>query len=153
MENTKKSKSHAVFDIKAHIVFVMKYRRKALNDELLKYLESAFGEILKAWDCELIEFGGESDHVHLLIAYPPTVKLSDLINNLKTASARRARNRFAEHLKQFYWKPLFWTRAYFVASVGGATLEVIKAYVEKQGTDEHFLRKGVKIKRKSLTRS
>ncbi|MDK2126694.1 transposase, partial [Parachitinimonas caeni] len=64
-----------------------------------------------------------------------------LINNLKTASARRARNRFAEHLKQFYWKPLFWHRAYFVSTVGGATLEAVKAYVERQGTEEHARKK------------
>lgn len=65
-----------------------------------------------------------------------------LINNLKTASARRSRNRFAEHLSAFYWKPLFWHRAYFVGSVGGATLETVRAYVESQGTEEHARKKG-----------
>ncbi|MGT2490395.1 transposase [Cupriavidus basilensis] len=54
-------------------------------------------------------------------------------NNLKTASACRARLRFAEHLARFYWKPLFWHRAYFVSSVGGASLETVIAYVERQG--------------------
>ena len=59
------------------------------------------------------------------------------INNLKPASARRARNRFAEHLAAFYRTPLFWHRAYFVGSVGGATLETVRAYVDAQGTEEH----------------
>lgn len=59
-----------------------------------------------------------------------------LINNLKTASARRARNRFAEHLAGFYSKPLFWHRAYFVGSVGGVTLETVRDYVQAQGTKE-----------------
>ena len=59
-----------------------------------------------------------------------------LINNLKTASARRTRNRFAEHLASFYSKPLFWHRAYFVSNVGGVTLETVRDYVQAQGTKE-----------------
>lgn len=137
MENTNKSSSHAVFNIKLHIVLVTKYRRKTLTPELLDYLEIAFGEILASWRCTLIEFGGEPDHVHLLIDIHPALNVSVLINNLKTASARRTRNRFAEHLASFYRKPLFWHRAYFVGSVGGATLETVRAYVDAQGTEEH----------------
>jgi putative transposase len=76
-----------------------------------------------------------------LDGYHSALKISELINNLKSVSTRRSRNRFAEHLTKFYRKPLFWTRAYFVASVGDATLETIKAYVERQGTEEHIRRK------------
>jgi len=137
MENNNKSSSHAVYNIKLHIVFVTKYRRKTLTPELLEYLETAFAEILAAWRCKLLEFGGEADHVHLLIDIHPALDISVLINNLKTASARRTRNRFAAHLAQFYRKPLFWHRAYFVGSVGGATLETVRAYVDAQGTEEH----------------
>ena len=136
MEIGNKSSSHSVYNIKLHIVFVTKYRRKTLTPELLDYLNNAFAEILQAWRCELVEFGGEADHVHLLISIHPALDISVLINNLKTASARRARNRFAEQLKQFYGEPLFWHRAYFVCSVGGASLDTIKAYVERQGTEE-----------------
>ncbi|MDV7392112.1 transposase, partial [Arthrospira platensis SPKY1] len=67
--------------------------------------------------------------------------ISVLINNLKTASARRARARFAEHLNKFYWKPLFWHRAYYVGSVGASTLETVRAYVQAQGTEEHARKK------------
>ncbi|PIP80596.1 MAG: IS200/IS605 family transposase [Gammaproteobacteria bacterium CG22_combo_CG10-13_8_21_14_all_40_8] len=141
MDLLNKSASNAVYNIQLHIVFVTKYRRKALSPELLDYLRVSFEEILQAWRCELLEFGGESDHVHMLVSIHPALDISVLINNLKTASARRARNRFAEHLRQFYWKPLFWHRAYFVCSVGGATLETVKAYVERQGTVEHAQRK------------
>lgn len=142
MENTNRSSSHAVFSIKLHIVFVTKYRRKTLTSELLSYLKVAFEECLAAWRCKLLEFGGEEDHVHLLVDIHPALDISVLINNLKTASARRARARFAEHLDKFYWKPLFWHRAYFVGSVGGATLETVRAYVEAQGTEEHARKKG-----------
>lgn len=146
MKNTNQSKSHAVFNIKLHIVFVTKYRRKTLTPEVLDYLKEAFSDCLTAWNCKLVEFGGEPDHVHLLIDIHPALDISVLINNLKTASARRTRNRFAEHIAKFYSKPLFWHRAYFVGSVGGATLETVRAYVDAQGTEEHARKAGAKAK-------
>lgn len=150
MENNNQSKSHAVFNIKLHIVFVTKYRRKTLSDDLLLYLKGAFGDCLDAWGCKLVQFGGGSDHVHLLIDIHPALNISVLINNLKTASARRARARFAEHIAQFYSKPLFWHRAYFVGSVGSATLETVRAYVDAQGTEEHARKSAAKTKTNSL---
>ena len=137
MENTNRSSSHTVFNIKLHIVFVTKYRRKTLTPEVLNYLKEAFADCLTAWRCKLVEFGGEPDHVHLLADIHPALDISVLINNLKTASARRARNRFAEHLAPFYRKPQFWHRAYYVGSLGGASLDQVRAYVEAQGTEEH----------------
>ncbi len=71
MENNNRSLSHAVFNIKLHIVFVTKCRRKTLTPELLDYLKTAFSEILAAWRCKLVEFGGEADHVHLLCGIQP----------------------------------------------------------------------------------
>ena len=126
MKDNNCSCSHAVINLKLHIVFVTKYRRKTLTPELLGYLRDAFGDCLTAWLCKLIEFGGEEDHVHLLVDIQPALDISVLINNLKTASARRARSRFTDHLGKFYGKPLFWHRAYFVGSVGGATLETVR---------------------------
>jgi putative transposase len=125
---------------------VTKYRRQTLSPEVLAYLQTAFGEVLAAWRCKRLEFGGEPDHVHLLIDIHPALDISVLINNLKTASARRTRNRFAEHLAPFYRKPLFWSRAYFVGSVGSATLETVSAYVDAQGTEEHARKSAQKAK-------
>ena len=147
MENNNRSSSHAVFNIKLHIVFVTKYRRKTLSPEVLAYLKEAFSDCLVAWNCKLLEFGGEPDHVHLLVDIHPALDISVLINNLKTASARRTRNRFAEHLAPFYSRPLFWHRAYFVGSVGGATLETVRAYVDAQGTEEHARKSAAKSKK------
>lgn len=148
MDNANKSSSHAVFNIKLHIVLVTKYRRRTLSPELLAYLKEAFADCLAAWRCRLMEFGGEPDHVHLLIDIHPALDISVLINNLKTASARRTRNRFADHLAAFYKKPLFWHRAYFVGSVGGATLEQVRAYVDAQGNEEHARKSEAKRKSK-----
>jgi len=104
---------------------------------VLDYLKGAFSDCLTAWNSKLLEFGGEPDHTHMLVDIHPALNISVLINNLKTASARRTRNRFAEHIAKFYSKPLFWHRAYFVGSVGGTTLETVRAYVDAQGTEAH----------------
>jgi REP element-mobilizing transposase RayT len=66
------------------------------------------------------------------------------INNLKTASARHARNPFSEPMARCYCKQLFWHRAYFVGRVGGATPETVRAYVNAQGTEEHVRRAALK---------
>ncbi len=106
-DNEVMSASHAVYALRLHIVFVTKYRRQTLTPELLDALRNAFTAILADWRCALIEFGGEADHVHLLVGIHPALNISILINNLKSASARRMRNRFADHLAKFYWKPYF----------------------------------------------
>ena len=123
------SASHAGYCLHRHIVF-------ALTPEILAAWREAFADMLAGWHCPLIEFGGEADQVHLLVGIHPAWTISILINNLKSASARRMRNRFAEHLRQFYGKPVFEHRAYYVGSVGGASLETVKRYVEAQGTQE-----------------
>lgn len=130
------SSSHAVFSLRLHIVFVTKYRRPVLTFEMLDYLKNAFHEILDHWRCSLVEFGGEADHIHLLVNIHPALDISVLINNLKTASSRRLGSRFAEEIKKFYWRPAFWHRAYYVGSVGNVSLEIIQKYVQQQGTKE-----------------
>ncbi len=84
------SASHAVYSLRLHIVFVTKYRRTTLTPEIL----NALRETLTDWRCTLIEFGGEADHVHLVISLHPALNISILIDTLKSASSRRMRNRF-----------------------------------------------------------
>ena len=97
------SHAHCVFRISYHIVFVTKYRRKALSDAMLKRLEDIFCHLLENAGCRLVEFGGEADHVHLLIEAHPNIKPSRLVNTLKTISSRMLRKEFAEDLAKIYW--------------------------------------------------
>jgi putative transposase len=99
---------------------------------MLNRLHEIFQETCAKWRSKLTDFNGETDHVHLVINYPPDVEVSKLVNNLKTVSSRLIRKDFAQELNRIYSKPVFWTGAYFVASCGGVTVEQIKAYVEKQ---------------------
>ena len=135
METANRSSSHAVFALRLHIVFVTKYRKPVLNDEVIADLKPAFADIAQAWRCTLLEFGSEEDHVHLLVDIHPALNISTLINNLKSASSKRIRGRHWNWLRHFYSKPVLWHRAYYVGSVGGATLETVRAYVEAQGRE------------------
>ncbi|WP_420809927.1 IS200/IS605 family transposase [Gloeothece citriformis] len=123
----------SVYKLNAHVVFVVKYRRKAINKSILTRLEEIFRDTLQKWECELVQFNGEEDHVHLLIDYKPDITVSKLIANLKTVSSRLIRKENPElSAKYFYKKPYFWTGAYFVASCGGVSVEQLKKYVENQ---------------------
>ena len=99
---------------------------------MLKRLKEIFQETCDKWECQLVEFNGESDHVHLLINFSPQVQLSKLIANLKTVSSRLLRKDFKVELERVYSKPIFWSGSYFVASCGGVTIETLRRYVEGQ---------------------
>ena len=134
---TYKVSSGCCYSIKFHLVLVTKYRRKVINPQVKVKLQEIFTELLAKWECELLEFNGEEDHVHLLIDCNPKICISTFVNNLKTVSSRLIRKEFKDYLAKFYWKPVFWTGAYFISSSGGATLDQIKKYVENQGVDRN----------------
>lgn len=123
----------SVYALSVHIVFVTKYRQKAITPQILHRLHEIFSDLCWKWSAQLRDFNGENDHVHLIIDYPPDVRLSELVNNFKAVSSRRIRQEFKQHVsKYFFAKPVFWTASYFVASCGGVTLDQLTQYVEKQ---------------------
>ena len=127
-----KSNGHCVFRIIYHIVFVTKYRRKALYHAILTRLREHFARICQNANCELVEFNGEADHVHLLVDANPNIEPSRLVNTLKTISSREIRREFAAEIRKHYRKPVLWHRAYCLISAGGAPLEVLKKYIQNQ---------------------
>ncbi|PYU20499.1 MAG: IS200/IS605 family transposase [Acidobacteria bacterium] len=81
----------------------------------------------------MMEFAGEYDHIHFLLRYRPTTCLSAAIGTLKSRSASALLDRFGS----FYWgrhSRTLWSSGFFLCSVGGATLEILKRYIEQQGT-------------------
>lgn len=123
----------SVYKLNAHVVLVVKYRRRAISAEILKRLHEIFEDTLTKWNSQLLEFNGEEEHVHLLLDYKPDIPLSILIGNLKTGGSRLIRKEYPWLAKKyFYNKPYFWTGAYFVASCGGVTVKQLKQYVESQ---------------------
>ncbi len=124
---------HCVYNLNYHLVLVAQYRRKCINSEILERLQQIIQNLCKKWDCKLIEFNGEPDHIHLLLELNPKIGPSIFVNNLKTVSSRLIRRDFLHYLKKFYWKPpVFWSRSYCILTCGGAPLSVIKQYIEQQ---------------------
>lgn len=74
---------------------------------------------------------GEADHIHMLVEYPPKVSVSVLVNSLKGTSSRLLRKARSDIARK-YWHGTLWSPSYFAASTGGATLEIVKQYVEAQ---------------------
>lgn len=136
MKNDFVSKGRSVSDLKVHLVLTTKYRRKVFTGEMLKRLHEVFLDLLSKWDCKLVEFNGEEDHIHLLFQYHPDVALSNLVNNLKSVSSRKLRQEFEERLNQFYRQDVLWNGSYFVASCGGVTISTLRQYIENQDTPE-----------------
>lgn len=133
MKNGLNTSSHAAYSLHYHVILTVKYRHKCITIEMLARMKEIFTAVCIAWRCKLVEFGGEADHVHLLIDAHPSMDLSRLIGNLKTVSSRYIRKEFATHLQGYFWKVRFWNSAYGVVSAGGhASIEQLLAYMQDQ---------------------
>jgi putative transposase len=122
-----------VFALHVHLVFVTKYRSKVFDGDALQRLKAIFEKVCTDFDAHLLEMNGESEHVHLLINYPPKHSVASLVNSLKGVSSRLLRVARPDMGKR-YWKDVLWSPSYFAASCGGAPLGIIKQYVEQQKT-------------------
>lgn len=131
LTNYKKNR-HSVYKLQYHLVVTTKYRKKCINKDLLKRLKEIANNLFEGQNCSVVEMSGEEDHVHILFEAPPQVQLSKVINSFKTVSSRYVQKEFSAHLKSFYWKPYFWNRSYLIISTGGATIDIIKEYIENQ---------------------
>jgi len=117
------------------LVFIPRYRRKIFDADALDRLRTVFSNICGDFEATLDEFNGESDHVHLLVHYPPKVAVSTLVNSLKGVSARRLRQDRPDIARR-YWRGGLWSASYFAASCGGAPIEVLRQYIEQQRAPE-----------------
>lgn len=120
---------HSVTDLKIHLVCVTKYRRKILTLKGLGQIELAFRQVAQKMEFEIVEFNGESDHVHAIVAYQPKLSVSQIVNSLKGVSSRLYQK---AGFSTPYGKSSLWSPSYFASSVGGAPLEVLKQYIQNQ---------------------
>lgn len=121
-----------VYDLNAHIVLVTKYRKNAITDRVRELLVRTAREVCERHESKLLEVDGESDHLHLLISYPPKVSLSKLVMAIKTNTSKQVRAQGWEEVRRALWGNHFWSPSYFAASTGGAPLEKVAAYVRSQ---------------------
>ena len=128
-----KSNRNIVYSCKYHVVWCPKYRRKVLAGSLERRLREIIIEQAARQDVEIIEMEIMPGHVHLLVEVDPQYGIHRFIKNVKGVSSHILRKEF-KHLTTKL--PTLWTNSYFVSTVGGAPLSVIKQYIESQKTSQ-----------------
>ena len=118
-----------VYSSKYQVVWCPKYRRKVLEGVIAKRLEQIPKRECKKYRAEIIALEIMPDHVHLLLEVDPPLGIHRLVKSLKGVSSHDLRKESTSLVSRL---PSLWTNSYFVSTVGGAPLSVIKQYVENQ---------------------
>ena len=124
-----KSNRNVVYSCTYHVVWCPKYRRRVITHQVEVRLKEIIQDCCIELKTELIEMEVMPDHIHLLLQVDPQLGVHRLIKRLKGRSSRLLREEFRELKSRL---PTLWTNSYFVSSVGGAPLEIIKQYVRNQ---------------------
>jgi len=126
------SNNHSVFMLRYHLVFVVKYRRKVIDDAISRRLKEIYEYIAPSYNITLQEWNHDGDHIHILFRAHPKTEISKFINAYKSASSRLIKKEFPQ-IRERLWKEYFWSRSFCLLSAGDEPLEVIKRYIESQG--------------------
>ena len=124
-----KHNNNVVYSCKYYVVWCPKYRRPVLVDGADVRLKEIIQQVCVELECEVIELEVMPDHVHLLVEVDPQFGIHRLVKQIKGRSSRILRSEFRFIKSRL---PSLWTNSYFVSTVGGAPLEVIKQYIEQQ---------------------
>ena len=124
-----RSNNNVVYRCVYHVVWCPKYRRPVIEGAVDARLKQIIREVCAERECNIIELETMPDHVHLLVECDPQYGIHRLVKQVKGRSSRLLREEFPSLKRRL---PTLWTNSYFVATVGGAPLEIVKQYVENQ---------------------
>jgi len=124
--------NHSVFLMYYHLVLVVKYRRKVMDDTISARLREIFEYIAPKYNISLQEWNHDIDHIHILLKGKPNTELTKFINAYKSASSRLIKKEFPAIRKEL-WKEYFWSRSFCLLTTGGAPIEIVRRYIESQG--------------------
>lgn len=133
MKTKYKSNNNVVYSCKYHVVWCLKYRRKILVDQIEERLKELLVSYATELSVDILEMEIMPDHVHLLLEVDPRFGIHKAVKSLKGYTSKILREEFP-YLKTKL--PTLWTNSYFVSSVGGASLEDVKQYIENQKTSQ-----------------
>ena len=128
-----KSNNNIVYSCKYHVVFCPKYRRKVLVGDVETRLKELIQEICNEFNIDLLEMEIMPDHVHLLLEVDPQFGIHKAVKTIKGRTSHVLRSEFKSLTTKI---PSLWTNSYFVSTVGGAPISVIKQYIESQKTSQ-----------------
>jgi len=127
-----RNNNHSVFNIHFHLILVVKYRRKVINDEISERLKEIFEYIEGNYNIALEEWNHDIDHVHILFRSEPNSNISKFINAYKSASSRLIKKEYPS-IKSRLYKEAFWSQSFCLISTGEADIKTINQYIESQG--------------------
>jgi len=130
-------RSHSVYLLTYHIVFVTKYRRPVITEEIGDFMKEHAAYLCGRFDGDLISAETDRDHIHLLVSLPPDAAPSRLVAVLKTQLSKEVRTEYSEEIRKQLWGNAFWSDSYFIATTGTSVLEKVKEYIASQRTEEH----------------
>jgi len=123
--------AHSKYDLKVHIVFVPKYRKKILTGIVATTVRDLIRQICTEIDVEIVSGKVAADHVHLFVSYPPYLSISDMVQKIKGKSSYKIFS-VMPNLRKIFWGKHFWSRGYLAVSTGNITDEMIQEYIEQQ---------------------
>ena len=126
------SNNHSVFSLYYHLIMVVKYRRRVIDDTISVRLREIFENIAPKYSLQVEEWAHDIDHVHVMFTAQPKSELSKFINAYKSASSRLIKKEFPQ-IRQKLWKEYFWSQSFCLLTTGGVTIEVIRKYIQSQG--------------------
>ncbi len=129
--------SHTTWDCKYHVVFLPKYRRKALYTELRRHLGEVLRSVAEQKECRIEEGHLMPDHVHVLIAIPPKYAVAQIVGFIKGKSAIHIARTFMGR-RRTYTGQHFWARGYDVSTVGRDEAN-IREYLRTQEAEDRRL--------------
>ena len=127
-----RNNNHSVFAIHFHLILVVKYRKKVINDEISERLKEIFEYIQGNYNIALERWNHDIDHVHILFRSEPNSNISKFINAYKSASSRLIKKEYPSIISRLY-KEAFWSQSFCLISIGEANTKTIKKYIESQG--------------------
>ena len=122
--------AHTKTDLKVHIIWIPKYRKKVLTGQVAVRTRDILRQIAFEHELEIISGKVASDHVHMFVSHRPTQNISKIVQWLKGISSRVLLSEFA-HLKKQFWGRHLWARGYLAVSSGNITDEMIQQYIEE----------------------
>ena len=134
------SLNHTKWECKYHVVWIPKYRKKAIFEDLRKYLGEIFRELALQKECKVVEGHLMPDHVHILLSIPPKYSVSEVVGFIKGKSAIYVARNFMSHRKNDGGQN-FWARGYYVSTVGRDE-KTIRKYIQDQEKEDIKLEQG-----------
>ena len=127
--------AHHVYRLMYHFVWIPKYRHKVFSEPYRETLKGIIEKIGHDYDIDIVELEIPVDHIHMVVRGVPKMSPSDVMQVIKSISAREFFRRYPEIKRKYFWGGKLWTQSYFVETIGSANEEVIRAYVQNQLTE------------------